>query len=82
MDSFASANHFAEHMELTFPLLGDWPRYEAGKSYGVFSTERSFHGRVTFVIDRAGVVRAKIEERDPMKHAPLALEAVRALPPG
>jgi len=82
VDSFAAANHFCEHMELKFPLLGDWPRYDAGKTYGVFSAERSFHGRVTFVIDAAGVVRAKIEERDPLKHAPLALEAVRELARG
>jgi len=79
VDSFASANHFCEHMELKFPLLGDWPRNEAGKAYGVFSEERSFHGRVTFVVDTTGVVRARIDERDPLKHAPLALAAVREL---
>jgi peroxiredoxin len=82
VDSFASANHFCEHMELKFPLLGDWPRYEVGKAYGVFSEERSFHSRVTFVIDTDGIVRARIDERDPLKHAPLALAAVRELGKG
>ncbi len=66
-------------MELKFPLLGDWPKYETGKSYGVFNEERSLHSRVTFVIDGDGTVRARIDERDPTRHAPLALEAVKAL---
>ncbi len=79
MDTFAAANHFAEHQNLTFPLLGDWPRNETGKSYGVFQEDRSIHRRVTFVLDRDGVVRAVIEERDPLRHAPLALEAVKSL---
>ncbi len=66
-------------MELKFPLLGDWPKYETGKSYGVFAEERSIHNRVTFVIDKDGIVRSRIEERDPTRHAPLALEAVKVL---
>lgn len=66
-------------MELKFPLLGDWPRNATGKAYGVFMEERSIHGRVTFVIDAAGIVRARIDERDPLQHAPLALAAVREL---
>lgn len=79
VDTFAAANHFCEHMQLKFPLLGDWPKYETGKQYGVFMEERSIYGRTTFVIDTEGVVRAKIEERDPLQHAPRALEAVKAL---
>lgn len=79
VDSFASANHFCEHMDLKFPLLGDWPRHEVGTTYGVFLEERGIHSRVTFVVDKAGIVRARIDERDPLKHAPMALEAVKSL---
>jgi peroxiredoxin len=82
VDTFAAANHFCEHMELRFPLLGDWPRNETGKAYGVFLDERSIHARTTFIVDVEGVVRARIDERDPSRHAPLALEAVRALRSG
>ena len=62
VDTFAAAGHYAEHLGLTFPLLGDWPRYETGKKYGVFDEERSLFRRVTFVVDTHGIVRARIED--------------------
>jgi len=79
VDSFAAAAHFAEHLELKFPLLGDWPRYEAGRLYGVYQEEKGYHARTTFVIDADGIIRAVIDVRDPGAHAPRALDAVRAL---
>jgi len=79
VDTFAAAGHFCEHLGLKFPLLGDWPRYEVGKSYGVFVEERSVCRRVTFVIDVDGVIRARIEDRDPAQHPIQALEVVRSL---
>jgi len=82
VDTFAAANHFAEHMELKFPLLGDWPQDATGKAYGVYNEERSLHARTTFVVDTQGIVRARIDERDPKLHPTLALEALRALSDG
>ena len=79
VDTFAAAGHYAEHLGLTFPLLGDWPRYETGKKYGVFDEERSLFRRVTFVVDTHGIVRARIEDRDPTLHPRRALEAVQNL---
>jgi peroxiredoxin len=79
VDSFAAAKQFAGNLELNFPLLGDWPKYETGKAYGVFMEDRSIHARVTFVVDLEGIVRARIAERDPAQHAPMALEAIRSL---
>lgn len=79
VDTFAAAAHFAEHLELKFPLLGDWPKYAVGKLYGVFQEERSIHARTTFVIDKDGVVQQRIEARDPAEHPRAALEAVKRL---
>ncbi len=79
VDSFASANHFCEHLGLKFPLLGDFPRNEVGKSYGVFVEERGIFQRTTFVIDKDGIVRARIDDRDPSLHPTKALEAIKSL---
>jgi cytidylate kinase len=55
-------------MRLDFPLLGDWPEPVVGRAYDVFNEERHIHMRTTFVVDRDGVVRARIDDRDPSEH--------------
>jgi alkyl hydroperoxide reductase subunit AhpC len=60
-------------------LLGDWPRYEVGRKYNVYNDERAIHIRATYVVDRDGIVRAALIEREGGKHPPFALEAVRRL---
>lgn len=81
MDSFAAANAFAEQLDLKFPLLGDWPKYAVGKTYGVFQEERGVHSRTTFVIDKDGIVRAVVADRDPAGHATGAMAALKTLSP-
>lgn len=80
VDSFAAAEAFRKDLGCDFPLLGDWPLYRTGQSYGVFDPERHIHRRVTFVLDKDHVVRAVIDDpRDMERHAKEALEAVQAL---
>ncbi len=79
VDTWPSANHFAEHLGLKFPLLSDFPKFQTGKDYGVFNDERSVHTRTTFVLDRDGVVRTRIEGVDPSEHARLSWDAAESL---
>lgn len=80
IDPFPSAGAFAKSLNLNFPLLSDWPRNEASRSYDVFDEERSTARRVTFVVDREGIIRDVVEsETDMMKHAAESLQAVRRL---
>lgn len=59
VDSKASLRAWAEQEGYDFPLLADfWPHGAVAKEYGVFLEEKGFANRATFVIDRAGVIRA------------------------
>ncbi len=61
VDSTASHRVWADREGFTFPLLADfWPHGEVARKYGVFSEERGYSERGTFVIDKAGVVRWKV----------------------
>ena len=55
-DSVESHQSFAEHHRLPFILLSD-EGGELRKLYGVPTTMGMFPGRVTYIIDRLGVVR-------------------------
>lgn len=80
IDPFPSAGEFAKSLNLRFPLLSDWPKNEASRAYGTLDEERSVSRRVTFVIDRDGVVRGRIvSDTDMGKHAQESLQLVRSL---
>lgn len=80
VDSFAAAEAFRNDLGCDFPLLGDWPLYQTGQTYGVHDPERHLHRRVTFVLDKDHVIRAIIDDpRDFERHGRDALEAVRGL---
>ena len=55
-DDAASHRSFAKKHELPFPLLSD-PSGEVRKKFGVPNTLGVLPGRVTFVIDKGGIVR-------------------------
>lgn len=80
-DSEASHRGFAEHHQLPFSLVTDADgelrrRYEVGRSLGVLP------GRVTFVIDRRGVVRSTFSSQLRVrKHVVDALRIVSELAP-
>lgn len=80
IDSFAAAGEFQDKLGLEFPLAGDWPAYKAGKDYGAFNEQFSFHNRTTVVIDKTGIVRdVYVEARDFESHPVHALEVLKGL---
>jgi peroxiredoxin Q/BCP len=78
-DSVSSHERFAQKHDLPMTLLSD----EGGKLralYGVKTTLGFIKGRVTFVIDRQGIVRHVYESQLQFgKHVTEALEIVRAI---
>jgi peroxiredoxin Q/BCP len=78
-DSVESHRRFAEKHDLSFPLLSD----EGGKVrklYGVSNTFGIFPGRVTYVIDEAGVVRHVFSSQiGAVKHVEGALKSLAAI---
>jgi peroxiredoxin Q/BCP len=78
-DSVESHRRFAEKHDLSFTLLSD----EGGKVrklYGVSNTFGIFPGRVTYVIDEAGVVRCVFSSQiGAVKHVEGALKSLAAI---
>jgi peroxiredoxin Q/BCP len=78
-DSPESHKRFDAKHRLPFRLLSD-PEGEVRKAYGVSSTLGLLPGRVTFVIDKAGVVRHVFSSQfRPKKHVEEALEILKQL---
>jgi thioredoxin-dependent peroxiredoxin len=78
-DSVESHRRFAEKHDLSFTLLSD----EGGKVrklYGVSNTFGIFPGRVTYVIDKKGVIRHVISSQiGAVKHVEGALKSLAAI---
>ena len=56
VDNTADNKKFAEDLKLTFPLLSDVDR-KVSKSYGVLEENWNLARRVTFVVDKQGVIQ-------------------------
>jgi thioredoxin-dependent peroxiredoxin len=56
LDSQDRNRKFAEETGASFPLLSDTEK-KVAKAYGVLSFTRLFANRVTFVIDKEGIIR-------------------------
>ena len=83
VDSFAAAGEFQAKLGLEFPLLSDWPAYQAGRDYGVFNEQANIHNRTTIVVDEQGVIRdVYAEPRDFESHPVHALEVLAKLAQG
>jgi peroxiredoxin Q/BCP len=77
--SVESHQSFATHHGLPFILLSD-EKSEVRKLYGVPATMGIIPGRVTFIIDKKGVVRHVFNSQyQPEKHIEEALEVLRKL---
>jgi peroxiredoxin Q/BCP len=78
-DTQETHGRFAESCHVRFPLLSD----EGGKvrdAYGVRHSLGIVPGRVTFVIDRTGVVRRVFSSQlNPARHVSEAVEALKAI---
>jgi peroxiredoxin Q/BCP len=80
IDPGPSQGAFARELGLNFPLLSDWPRYETAKAYDVWRENMHVAARVTYVIDKRGVVRGVIESESDMDvHSREALRIVKEL---
>lgn len=80
-DDALSHQAFKERHRLPFLLLSD-PAGEAARSFGVKKAFGLLPGRVTFVIDRNGMIRHRFDSQLRVhKHVAEALEIVRALEP-
>lgn len=80
IDPWPSQGAFAKSLGLGFPLLSDWPKNEVCRLYDVFREEASLASRVTYVIDKQGVVRGKVEnEPDMLVHAHESLQIVKEI---
>ncbi|HKA28314.1 MAG TPA: peroxiredoxin [Candidatus Binatia bacterium] len=78
-DSAESHGRFAAKHRLPFTLLADQGG-QVRKRYGVPATLGLLPGRVTFVIDRAGIVRHVFNSQfQATQHVSEAIEALRAL---
>jgi peroxiredoxin Q/BCP len=78
-DDVASHESFAQHHRLPFVLASDLDG-SARKAYGVKKTLGLIAGRVTFVIDREGVVRDVFDSQLRFhEHVRRALELVKRL---
>ncbi|MGI9085453.1 MAG: peroxiredoxin [Aeromicrobium sp.] len=70
-DHFFANRAFADAQGLEFSVLSDfWPHGEVSRAYGIFNEVVGVAERGTYVIDRQGVVRWKVEHgigeaRDP-----------------
>jgi peroxiredoxin Q/BCP len=78
-DSEASHQQFASKNRLPFLLLSD-EKGALRKLYGVPSTMGVLPGRVTYVIDKEGIVRHIFSDMlNPQKHIAEALQVVQSL---
>ena len=78
-DSVESHKKFSEEYKLPFTLLSD-PGGRVRKLYGVPKTLGLFPGRVTYVIDKEGMVRHIFSSQlDYRKHVQEALSALKSL---
>jgi peroxiredoxin Q/BCP len=79
-DSSESHKEFAGECHASFPLLAD----EGGRVRELYRVKSSIGlvpGRVTFIIDKQGVVRHIFSSQlNPRKHIAEAVEALKALP--
>jgi len=61
-DHFFSNRAFADRDGYSFSILSDfWPHGEVSRAYGTFNEGAGAPDRGTYVIDRTGVVRWKVE---------------------
>ena len=78
-DTVESHRSFAAHHRLPFRLLSD-PGGEVRRLYGVSGWLGLLPGRVTFVIDRQGIVRHVFDSQfQATRHVAEALETIRTL---
>ncbi len=78
-DSVESHRSFAENHQLPFTLLSD-EKKQVRKLFGVSGTLGLFPGRITFIIDKKGIIRHVFSSQiQPTRHIQEALQIVRQI---
>lgn len=77
-DDVSRHSAFAAKYQLPFPILAD-PDGRLMSAYGVKWPLLTLAHRVTFIIDRQGVVRHRVERVDTARHDRQVLELLRSL---
>ncbi|MCS6767902.1 MAG: peroxiredoxin [Candidatus Nitrosocaldus sp.] len=77
-DDVESHRRFASRYGLNFPLVADLDG-SISRAYGVFNEERRRARRVTFVIDRDGVIRHVMSRVDVETHADDVMDVLKKI---
>ncbi len=75
VDSLEDQQKFTDKEKLSYPLLADAEK-ETAKAYGVLSN-RGYANRVTFVIDKKGVIRKIYPQANATKNAEEVLDWIK-----
>jgi len=78
VDGLDSHNKFMSKYNLNFPLVAD-PDFKISKAYDVFNEERQMSRRVTFLIDKNGVIRHIFPKVDVQAHAEEVVEVLKSM---
>jgi peroxiredoxin len=66
VDSVFAQRAWSEKEGYQFPVLSDfWPHGAVAKAYGIFDDEKGIATRGTFIIDKQGAVRWKVQNAIP-----------------
>jgi len=78
VDDLDSHYKFMSKYNLNFPLVAD-PDFKISKAYDVFNEERQMSRRVTFLIDKNGVIRHIFPKVDVQAHAEEVVEVLKSM---
>lgn len=78
VDDLESHRRFKEKENLNFPLLADVDG-SISKAFGAFNEERQMSKRMTFVIDKNGIIRHIFPKVDIRAHAEEVIEVLKAI---
>ena len=78
VDDLESHRKFKEKENLNFPLLADTD-YSISKAFGAFNEERQMSKRMTFIIDKNGIIKHIFPKVDVRAHAEEVVEALKAM---
>ena len=70
----------AAHSGLSFKAVSGFPNHDGAKTLGAFNDERGLTKRITYVVDKDGILRHIIDDPGDMeRHARESLEVVKGL---
>lgn len=78
VDDLTSHEKFKAAYNLNFPLVADTD-YSISKAFGAFNEERQMSKRMTFVIDKDGIIRHIFPKVDVRAHAEEVVEALKVM---